>query len=94
MAEPKDEAPEWDKETASIASLSSDELHESRPNRWRGPRATWDALTEEDRSVYETLEARRRGDLAVHLYNVFALKGKRRQIGDQGEIVSLSNPSL
>lgn len=39
--------------------------------------------------MYEALEARRRGDLAVHLYNAFALKGKRRRIGPGGELVSL-----
>ncbi|SPO02423.1 uncharacterized protein DNG_05096 [Cephalotrichum gorgonifer] len=83
---PRDESPEWDKTTASIASLSSDDLNDSRPNRWRGPKSTWRTLTQEDRSVYEGLEASRRGDLAVHLYDAFALKGKRRKIGDEGEL--------
>lgn len=95
MAAPRDESPEWDKTTASIASLSSDDLYNSRPNRWRGTRSTWLTLTREDRSVYETLEARRNSDLAVHLYNAFALKkGKRRKIGNHGELVSLCNPAL
>lgn len=85
----RESSPEWDKTTASIASLSSDELYDSRPNRWRGPRSTWRTFTQEDRSVYEALEARRRGDLAVHLYNAYALKGKRRRIGASGELVSL-----
>lgn len=90
MTTQRDESPEWDKTTASIASLSSDDLYNSRPNRWRGTRSTWFTLTREDRSVHETLEARRSGDLAVHLYNAFALrKGKRRRIGSQGELVSL-----
>lgn len=88
----RDSSPEWDKTTASIASLSSDELYDSRPNRWRGPRSTWRTYTQEDRSVYEALEARRRADLAVHLYNAFALKGKRRRIGAGGEVVSLRTP--
>ena len=92
MALPRDESPEWDKTTASIASLSSDDLYESRPNRWRGPASTWRTFTHEDRSVYEALEARRRGDLAVHLYNAFALRGKRRRIGNQGELVSFLTP--
>ena len=88
----RDKSPEWDKTTASIASLSSDDLHESRPNRWRGPKSTWRGLTQNDRSVHTALEKLRNGDLAVHLYNAFALKGKRRVIGDKGELVSY-NPT-
>lgn len=90
MEPPRDESPEWDKTTASIASLSSDDLHDSRPNRWHGHRSTWRTLTQDDRAVYDALKARRNGDLAVHLYNAFALKGRRLRIGGQGELVSCS----
>jgi hypothetical protein len=91
---PRDASPEWDKTTASIASLSSDDLSTSRPNRWRGPQSTWKTLTRDDRAVYDSLEAQRSGDLAVHLYDAAALHGRRRKIGDDGELVSFAPPAV
>ncbi|KAL2157164.1 hypothetical protein VTH06DRAFT_6385 [Thermothelomyces fergusii] len=56
------------------ASLDSDELHETRPNRWRGNPATWKTWTESDRRTWASLENARRADLSVHLFNAFALR--------------------
>jgi hypothetical protein len=81
---------DWDRTTESINSESSDELYNTRPNRWRGAKSTWRDRNREERAVYDGLEALRRSDLAVHLYNAFALKnGPRRKIGPNGELVSV-----
>ena len=72
--------PEWDKDTAEIQSLDSDELHETRPNRWAGSASTWTTVTARDRGVYAALEGQRRADLAVHLYNAAALQRRRLQV--------------
>ncbi|KAJ4397411.1 hypothetical protein N0V93_001638 [Gnomoniopsis smithogilvyi] len=73
MASSQDES-EWDKSTSEIQSEDSEDLFESRPNRWRGPPQSWRTLTEEDRLTFNALERLRNQDLAVHLYNAFALK--------------------
>ncbi|KAK0659718.1 hypothetical protein QBC41DRAFT_286947 [Cercophora samala] len=66
---------EWrDLSTASIASLASDELHERRPNRWKGQPSTWRNWTKNERKTWESIENVRKGDLSVHLCNAFALK--------------------
>lgn len=65
---------DWDRNTDDIRSIDSEELHETRPNRWTGPGSTWRKLTAEDRAVHSALEAVRHRDLSVHLYNAFALK--------------------
>ncbi|KAK3393837.1 hypothetical protein B0H63DRAFT_29732 [Podospora didyma] len=67
---------EWDKDSDDINSLDSEELHETRPNRWTGVPSTWRTYTKRDRNTYHALEGVRRQDLAVHLYNAFALKRK------------------
>ncbi|KAL1837380.1 hypothetical protein VTJ49DRAFT_3939 [Mycothermus thermophilus] len=65
--------------SASPGSLESDELRESRPNRFRGHPSTWRTWTEADRQTWVAFENSRRADLAVHLYNAFALRrGLRR----------------
>lgn len=71
--EEEEEEDEWDKSTAEIQSISSEELHETRPNRWTGHPNTWRHWTKNDRDVWTSLEAVRMGDLGVHLYNAFAL---------------------
>ncbi|KAK1752570.1 hypothetical protein QBC47DRAFT_363320 [Echria macrotheca] len=63
----------WDRTTAEIASIASDELHETRPNRWTGTAAEWTAATREERRAWAGIEEERRGDLAAHLFNAFAL---------------------
>jgi hypothetical protein len=71
---------DWDKDTDEINSLDSEELHETRPNRWQGAPATWKVLTEQDRSVHIALENVQNQALSLHLYNAFALKRKRRRL--------------
>lgn len=73
MANPQDDS-DWDKSTSEIQSEDSEELYESRPNRWRGLPQSWRTVTEEDRLTFNALERLRNQDLSVHLYNAFALK--------------------
>ena len=65
---------DWDKDSSEIQSEASSDLHEERPNRWRGPPSSWRALTEEDRLVDHSLSRERDNNLAIHLYNDFALR--------------------
>ncbi|KAK3355652.1 RNA polymerase I-specific transcription initiation factor-domain-containing protein [Neurospora tetraspora] len=65
---------DWDKDTEDINSIASDELHETRPNRWKGPPSTWLTFTAQERKAYQALEGLRRRDLSAHLYNAHALK--------------------
>jgi hypothetical protein len=64
----------WDLDKDEIASIASDELHQSRPNRWTGPKSTWRTLTEEERLLWQSMKRLEDQDLAIHLYNTFALK--------------------
>lgn len=75
MASPHDD--EWDKSTSEIQSEDSDDLHENRPNRWRGHPQTWLSITEEERLTYNALERVKNQDLSLHLYNAFALRQRR-----------------
>lgn len=77
MASCSDE--DWDKDMAEIRSLSSDDLRETRPNRWRGPASTWRSLTTDERGTAQSLDLLRNQDLALHLYCAFAL---RKTLGD------------
>lgn len=69
---------EWDLASDEIASVASDELHDNRPNRWTGPKSSWRTLTEEERLQWQSLKQLRDQDLAVHLYDAFALKRRGR----------------
>ncbi|KAL2757061.1 hypothetical protein ACRALDRAFT_1093052 [Sodiomyces alcalophilus JCM 7366] len=69
----------WDLDSDEIRSTASDELHATRPNRWRGAASTWRQWTEEERLLYQSLEQARDRDLAIHLYNAFALKNRHRR---------------
>ncbi|ROW18446.1 hypothetical protein VPNG_00440 [Cytospora leucostoma] len=69
-----DSSDEWDKSTSEIQSEDSDELFDSRPNRWRGLPQSWRTITEEDRLIYNALERLRNQDLSVHLYNASVLR--------------------
>lgn len=73
MSSPQDDE-EWDKSTSEIQSEDSDELFDTRPNRWRGLPQSWRSLTDEDRLTYNAFEKLRNQDLSVHLYNAFALR--------------------
>ncbi len=77
------EEEEWDLDTDEIRSLDSDELYESRPNRWRGPQDSWRHLTEPERWADKALNRRRNEDLSIHLYNVFALKRRKKPTGHE-----------
>ncbi|KAJ0166112.1 hypothetical protein CTA2_8619 [Colletotrichum tanaceti] len=64
----------WDLDTDETRSVDSEELYETRPNRWRGQKSTWQTYTQEERLLYRSMEQLRNRDLSVHLYNAFALK--------------------
>ncbi len=64
----------WDLDSDEIASIASEELHENRPNRWKGPKSTWRHFTEEERMLWRSMKQLQDEDLGVHLYNAFALK--------------------
>ncbi|KAK8072536.1 hypothetical protein PG996_005884 [Apiospora saccharicola] len=53
---------------------STDEDGHSRPNRWDGPASTWQDMASQEIATSVALEEIRNRDLAVHLYNAFALK--------------------
>ncbi|KAL7812967.1 hypothetical protein V8C44DRAFT_62707 [Trichoderma aethiopicum] len=65
---------EWDLDSDEIASVASQDLHESRPNRWTGPRREWQRFTVEERRLWQSMQAVENQDLAIHLYNAHALK--------------------
>ncbi|KAL2873133.1 hypothetical protein SGCOL_011725 [Colletotrichum sp. CLE4] len=66
----------WDLDTDEIRSVDSEELYETRPNRWRGNKATWSSYTQEERLLHRSMEQLRNRDLSVHLYNAFALRNR------------------
>lgn len=72
---------EWDLDTDDVRSISSTELREARPNRWKGPASTWRALTEQDRLTHEAFVSLRNQDLSAHLYTAFALKRRGHMQG-------------
>uniref|UniRef100_L2FXH2 RNA polymerase i specific transcription initiation factor n=1 Tax=Colletotrichum fructicola (strain Nara gc5) TaxID=1213859 RepID=L2FXH2_COLFN len=72
---------QWDLDTDEIRSIDSEELYETRPNRWKGSKATWHVYTQEERLIYRSLEEVRNRDLSVHLYNAFALKNRETRAG-------------
>lgn len=74
MASSHEDDDEWDKSTSEIQSEDSDDLYESRPNRWKGLPQSWRSITEEDRLTYNALERLRNQNLSLHLYNAFKLK--------------------
>ncbi|KXH26711.1 RNA polymerase I specific transcription initiation factor [Colletotrichum simmondsii] len=66
----------WDLDTDEIRSVDSEELYETRPNRWKGNKATWNSYTQEERLLHRSMEQLRNRDLSVHLYNAFALRNR------------------
>lgn len=68
----------WDLDSDEIASITSEDLHTHRPNRWKGPKSSWRTLTEEDRLLWQSMKSLQDQDLAVHLYDAFALKRRGR----------------
>ncbi|KAG6117389.1 hypothetical protein E4U13_001163 [Claviceps humidiphila] len=84
---------QWEElDSDDIASVMSEDLYEYRPNRWTGPRSTWRALVREERMLWRSMQQVVDQDLAVHLYNAFALK--RRDLDArtaQGLTMKLAN---
>lgn len=87
MASTQDDE-EWDKSTSEIQSEDSDELFNTRPNRWRGPPQSWRTLTEEDRLTYNAVERLRNQDLSIHLYNAFALRQTPQLLQNNDAVIS------
>lgn len=88
---------EWDLDTDEIRSIDSEELYETRPNRWRGKKSTWLGLTEDERLLWGSMELIRNRDLSIHLYNTFVLKNRPTQAagsGDAGPEVSTASSFL
>ncbi|KAG6016885.1 hypothetical protein E4U54_000238 [Claviceps lovelessii] len=72
---PTASAAQWDDlDSDDIASVVSEDLHENRPNRWTGTKSTWRDLTGEERMLWRSMQQVVDRDLAVHLYDAFALK--------------------
>lgn len=72
------------------SSPDSEDLHETRPNRWRGHPSTWRTWTENDRQTWTALENVRKEALGVHLYNAYGLRrGYRRGPEVEDEVGSL-----
>jgi hypothetical protein len=57
---------------------SGSELEVERPNRWKGAPSTWQHLTAQEHGLASALDQQRNEDLAVHLYNAFALRQRAR----------------
>lgn len=72
--ERKSPAADWDLESDEIASVTSEDLHSNRPNRWTGPKSSWRTLTREERLLWRSMRQLEDQDLAVHLYDAFALR--------------------
>ncbi|XP_044719913.1 RNA polymerase I specific transcription initiation factor domain-containing protein [Hirsutella rhossiliensis] len=64
----------WDLESDEIASVTSEDLHANRPNRWSGPESSWRTLTGEERLLWRSMQQLHNEDLALHLYDAFALR--------------------
>lgn len=61
-------------ESSLAPSESDSDSHDDRPNRWDGPSSTWQDMNREEIATFTALEEVDNRDLAVHLYNAFALK--------------------
>jgi hypothetical protein len=58
----------------SESEEEDDDEEPARPNRFGGKPHTWQAYTEADRQIAESLEQLQDSDLSAHLYNAHALK--------------------
>ncbi|PHH63318.1 hypothetical protein CDD81_6092 [Ophiocordyceps australis] len=79
MSDEEAALPRWDLSSDEIGSVTSEELNAHRPNRWRRAASTWRAANEQERRVWLAMQELEGRDLAVHLYNAFALKEARRR---------------
>ncbi|KAJ2964521.1 hypothetical protein NQ176_g10792 [Zarea fungicola] len=64
----------WDLNDDEIASIASEELHENRPNRWKGAKSTWRHFAQEERMLWRSMKQLQDENLGLHLYNAYALK--------------------
>ncbi|OTA91433.1 hypothetical protein M434DRAFT_397186 [Hypoxylon sp. CO27-5] len=78
MASTADESYEDVSGDDSEYSIEEDE----RPNRWRGPKSTWQHFNREEIDTLTALKEIRDRDLSVHLYNAFALKQRYKKAKD------------
>ncbi|KAI1137256.1 RNA polymerase I-specific transcription initiation factor-domain-containing protein [Hypoxylon sp. FL0543] len=78
MASTADESNNFASDDDSEDLIDEDE----RPNKWRGPKSTWQSLNSEEIATLAALKEIRDRDLSVHLYNAFALKQRYRRAKD------------
>ncbi|KAI1774558.1 RNA polymerase I-specific transcription initiation factor-domain-containing protein [Hypoxylon cercidicola] len=64
----------------SEGSFDEDEEEDERPNRWRGPKSTWQHLNSQEINTLTALKEICDRDLSVHLYNAFALKRRYKRV--------------
>lgn len=83
----------WDLDGDEIASIASEDLASSRPNRWTGPRSSWRELAEEELVLWRSMQQLRSQDLAAHLYDAFALKRQAKDATTAG-LLTVQNVSL
>lgn len=56
-----------------------DDVDDGRPNRWHGPPSTWLEMNSEEIDTINAMNGVRNRDLAIHLYNAFALKQRHNR---------------
>ena len=61
-------------EESEVFLNSSEESDSQRPNRFKGPKSTWQKFTEEERQIVTSMNQLRDRDLSVHTYNAHAMK--------------------
>ncbi|KAI0384261.1 RNA polymerase I-specific transcription initiation factor-domain-containing protein [Hypomontagnella monticulosa] len=70
-------------ESYLLADDSEDSFDEDeRPNKWRGPKSTWQQLNSEEIDTSTALKEIRDRDLSIHLYNAFSLKQRHKKSQD------------
>lgn len=60
--------------------VEEEEEEDERPNRWRGPKSTWQQYNSQEISTLTALKEIHDRDLSVHLYNAFALKRRYKKV--------------
>lgn len=78
---------EWELDSDEIASATSEDLHNNRPNRWTSPKSTWRELTQEERRLWQAMRQLQDQDLAAHLYNAFALRRRGKDPDTKQDLV-------
>lgn len=64
----------WELDSDEIGSITSEDLHEYRPNRWTKAESAWLTLAEEELQLWQSMKKLEGQDLAIHLYNAHQLK--------------------